>query len=35
MLKGKGNQVKLSIEEINEAIAEAAAAAGMAGLEDR
>lgn len=33
MLKGKGNGVKLSIEEINQAIAEAAAAAGMAGLE--
>ena len=32
MLKGKGNGVRLSIEEINDAIAEAGAAAGMAGL---
>jgi bifunctional DNA-binding transcriptional regulator/antitoxin component of YhaV-PrlF toxin-antitoxin module len=31
MLKGKGNGARLSIEEINDAIAEAAAA-GMAGL---
>lgn len=35
MLKGKGNGVKLTIEEMNDAIAEAGAAAGMAGLEDR
>ncbi|MDR2837023.1 MAG: AbrB/MazE/SpoVT family DNA-binding domain-containing protein [Azonexus sp.] len=34
MLKGKGNDVRLSIEDINEAIAEGAAKAGMAGLED-
>jgi bifunctional DNA-binding transcriptional regulator/antitoxin component of YhaV-PrlF toxin-antitoxin module len=32
ILKGKGNGVRLSIEEINEAIAEAGAAAGMAGM---
>lgn len=32
-LNGKTNGVKLTIEEINEAIAEAAVAAGMAGLE--
>jgi bifunctional DNA-binding transcriptional regulator/antitoxin component of YhaV-PrlF toxin-antitoxin module len=32
MLKGKGNGVQLSIEEINDAIAEAGAAAGMAGM---
>ncbi len=31
-LKGKTNGVRLTIEEINEAIAEAAAEAGMAGL---
>jgi bifunctional DNA-binding transcriptional regulator/antitoxin component of YhaV-PrlF toxin-antitoxin module len=31
-LKGKTNGVKLTIEEINEAIAEAGAEAGMAGL---
>lgn len=33
MLKGKGNCVRLSIEEINDAIAEAGAVAGMAGLD--
>lgn len=33
MLKGKGNGVSFSIEEIDEAIAEGAAAAGMAGLD--
>ena len=33
MLKGKGNGVHLTIEEINEAIAEAATEAGMRGLE--
>jgi hypothetical protein len=32
MLKGKGNSEPLSITEINEAIAEGGAAAGMAGL---
>ena len=32
MLKGKGNGAKLTIEKINEAIAEAGAAAGMKGL---
>ena len=32
ILKGKGNGVRLSIEEINDAIAEAGAAAGMAGM---
>ena len=31
-LKGKTNGVRLTIEEINEAIAEAGAEAGMAGL---
>ena len=31
-LAGKGNGVRLTIEEINEAIAEAGAAAGMAGM---
>lgn len=35
MLKGKGNGVPLSIEDINDAIAEAGAAAGMAGLDDK
>ncbi|WP_337847799.1 AbrB/MazE/SpoVT family DNA-binding domain-containing protein [Sphingomonas sp.] len=35
MLKGKGNGVRLSIEEINDAIAEAGAAAGMAGLDGK
>jgi bifunctional DNA-binding transcriptional regulator/antitoxin component of YhaV-PrlF toxin-antitoxin module len=34
ILKGKGNGVRLTIEEINDAIAEAGAAAGMAGLND-
>jgi bifunctional DNA-binding transcriptional regulator/antitoxin component of YhaV-PrlF toxin-antitoxin module len=34
MLKGKGNDVRLSIEDINDAIAEGAAKAGMTGLED-
>ena len=34
MLKGKGNGLKLSIEEINDAIAEAGAEAGMAGMID-
>jgi bifunctional DNA-binding transcriptional regulator/antitoxin component of YhaV-PrlF toxin-antitoxin module len=34
ILKGKGNGVPLSIEDINTAIAEAGAAAGMAGLGD-
>ncbi|MCJ2123984.1 AbrB/MazE/SpoVT family DNA-binding domain-containing protein [Methylobacterium sp. J-077] len=33
LLKGKGNGARYSIEEIDEAIAEAGAAAGMAGLE--
>lgn len=32
-LKGKTNGVRLTIEEINDAIAEAGAEAGMAGLE--
>ncbi len=32
ILKGKGNGVRLSLEEINDAIAEAGAAAGMAGM---
>jgi bifunctional DNA-binding transcriptional regulator/antitoxin component of YhaV-PrlF toxin-antitoxin module len=32
--EGKTNGVHLTIDEINEAIAEAGAAAGMAGLED-
>lgn len=35
MLKGKGNGTRLSIEEINDAIAEAGAAAGMAGLKGK
>ena len=35
MLKGKGNGAKLSIEEINDAIAEAGAEAGMAGLDGK
>ena len=34
MLKGKGAGTRLSIEAINEAIAEAGAAAGRAGLDD-
>jgi bifunctional DNA-binding transcriptional regulator/antitoxin component of YhaV-PrlF toxin-antitoxin module len=34
ILKGKGNGARFTIEEINEAIAEAGAAAGMSGLED-
>ena len=33
MLRGKGAGVRLSIEDINEAIAEAGAAAGAAGLD--
>jgi len=33
MLKGKGNGARLSIEEINDAIADAGAQAGMSGLE--
>ena len=33
-LKGKGNGAVLTIEEINDAIAEAGAAAGMVGLHD-
>ena len=32
MLKGKGNGAKLTIEELNDAIAGAGAAAGMKGL---
>jgi bifunctional DNA-binding transcriptional regulator/antitoxin component of YhaV-PrlF toxin-antitoxin module len=32
MLKGKGNGARLSIEEINDAVAAAAAAAGMSGV---
>ena len=32
MLKGKGNGARLTIEELNEAIAEAGAVAGMKGL---
>lgn len=32
MLNGKGNGVKLTIEEMNDAIAEAGAEAGMRGL---
>lgn len=35
MLKGKGNGARLSIDEINEAIAEAGAEAGMVGLDGR
>lgn len=35
LLKGKGKGEVLSIDEINDAIAEAGAAAGMAGLDDR
>ena len=35
MLKEKGDGLKLSIEEINDAIAEAGAKAGMAGLDDK
>ncbi|WP_050456232.1 AbrB/MazE/SpoVT family DNA-binding domain-containing protein [Candidatus Burkholderia verschuerenii] len=35
MLKSKGNGARLSIEDINDAIAEAGAAAGMAGLDDK
>jgi len=34
-LKGKTNGARLSIEDINDAIAEAGAASGMRGLEDR
>lgn len=34
MLEGKGNGRKLSIEDINDAIAQAGAQAGMAGLDD-
>lgn len=33
MLKGKGNGARLSIEDLNEAIADAGAAAGMSGIE--
>jgi bifunctional DNA-binding transcriptional regulator/antitoxin component of YhaV-PrlF toxin-antitoxin module len=32
LLKGKGNGVRLSIDELNDAIADAGAAAGMSGL---
>jgi len=35
MLKGKANGLRLSIEDINTATAEAGAAAGMAGVEDK
>ncbi|MGC4080825.1 MAG: AbrB/MazE/SpoVT family DNA-binding domain-containing protein [Vicinamibacterales bacterium] len=35
MLKGKGNGVRLSIEDINDAIAQAGAAAGRAGLDEK
>jgi bifunctional DNA-binding transcriptional regulator/antitoxin component of YhaV-PrlF toxin-antitoxin module len=35
MLKGKGNGAQLSIEEINDAIAEAGAEAAMAGLDGK
>lgn len=35
MLKGKGNAPRFTIEEINDAIADAGAAAGMAGLNDK
>ena len=34
MLKAKGDGPRFTIEEINEAIAQAAAAAGIAGLDD-
>ena len=34
MLRGEGNGVRLSIEDINAATADAGAAAGMAGLDD-
>lgn len=34
MLKGKGAGVRLSVEEINDAIAEAAVAAAMSGLDE-
>ena len=35
MLKGTGNGPGFTIEEINDAIADAGAAAGMAGLDDK
>ncbi len=35
MLKGKGNGAQLSVEDINEAIAEGGAQAGMAGLDEK
>ncbi len=35
ILKGKGNGVQLSIEDIIDAIVEAGATAGMAGLDNR
>ncbi len=35
ILKGKGNGARLSIKDINDAIAKAGAAAGMAGLDDK
>lgn len=35
MLKGKGDGPRFTIEEINDAIAEAGAAAGIAGLDDK
>jgi bifunctional DNA-binding transcriptional regulator/antitoxin component of YhaV-PrlF toxin-antitoxin module len=33
MLKGKGNGVRLSIDQLNDAIADAGAAAGMRGIQ--
>lgn len=35
MLKGKGNGARLSIEDINDAIAKAGATAGMAGIKHK
>lgn len=35
ILKGKGNGVRLSIDDINEAISQAGADAGMSGLDDK
>lgn len=35
MLKGKTNGARFTIEEINNAIAEASAAAGVSGLDDK
>ncbi len=35
MFKGKGDGRRFTIEEINDAIAEAGAAAGIAGLDDK